>query len=244
VLRLAPKLRSIPNTSEMSTRPRVIVALPDIAESATVADWLVGDGFEPVRPPNPRSAADEMRLRAFDLLVADATISMRDELLAASRGRNPLTPMVVIGNDTMADSCIGATMYLERPVERALFLCTVTMAMMDGRPTRRSPRKLANRFEAIADGVPCHIVDVSTEGLRLEIPRQPLSLPPPYFNVCLPLMGIAVTVQRRWARSSPDRGPLPVTWCGGALTANRPGVAQRWRVFVDMMPSIGRTSST
>jgi hypothetical protein len=228
----------------MSTRPRVIVALPDIAECATVSEWLVADGVEPVRRPNPRSAAEEMRVRAFDLLVADATISMRDELFAASRGRNPLTPTVVIGNNTMADSCVGATMCLERPVERALFLCTVTMAMMDGRPTRRSARKLANRFEAIADGVPCHIVDVSTEGLRLEIPRQRLSLPPPpYFNVCLPLMGIALTVQRRWARSSLDQGSLPVTSCGGALTANRSGVEQRWRVFVDMIPTIGRTSS-
>jgi hypothetical protein len=232
-----------PNTSRMSTRPRVIVALPDIAECATVAEWLVADGFEPVRRPNPRSAAEEMRVRAFDLLVADATMAMRDELLAASRGRNPLTPPVVIGNATMAGSRVGATMCLERPVGRAVLVCTVTMAIMDGRPTRRSARKLANRFEAIADGVPCHIVDVSTEGLRLEIPRQRLSVPPPYFNVCLPLVGIAVTVQRRWARSSPGQGPLPVTWCGGALTANRPGVEQRWRVFVDMIPTLGGTPS-
>ncbi len=229
----------------MSTRPRVIVALPDIAECGTVAEWLVAGGFEPVRRPNASSAAEEMRVRAFDLLVADAAMPMRDELLAASRGRNPLTPSVVIGNDTMADSCVGATMCLERPVGQALFVCTVTMAIMDGRPTRRSPRKLANRFEAIADGVPCQIVDVSAEGLQLEIPRQRLSVPPPpYFNVFLPLVGIAVTVQRRWARSTLGKGPLPVTWCGGALTANRPGIEQKWRVFVDMIPTVGGTPST
>jgi hypothetical protein len=228
----------------MPTRPRVIVALPDIAECATVAEWLVAEGFEPVRRPNPRSAVAEMQVRAFDLLVTDATVEIRDELLAVSRGRNPLTPTVVIGNDPVGDSRIGATMYLGRPVGRAVLACTVTMAIMDGRPPRRSPRKLANRFEAIANGVPCHIIDVSTEGLRLEIPRQRLSIPPPYFNVRLPLIGIAVTVERKWARSLLLQGPPPVTWCGGALTANRPVAEQRWRVFVDMIPTVGRTSST
>ena len=227
----------------MSTRPRVIVALPDLPECATVAEWLVAAGFEPVRRPNPRSAAEEMAARAFDLLVTDATVAVRDELLAASRGRNPLTPTVMIGNAAVADARAGATMYLGRPIERAVFLCTVTIAIMDGRPPRRSARKIANRFEAIANGVPCHIIDVSTEGLLLEIPRQHLSVPPPYFNVRLPLMGIAVTVQRRWARSSPGQGPPPVTWCGGALTANRPGAEQAWRVFVDIIPTVGAASS-
>ena len=155
-----------------------------------------------------------------------------------------MTPTVVIGNDASADSRVGATMYLGRPIERAVFICTVTLAMMDGRPPRCSPRKLAHRFEAIANGVPCHIIDVSTEGLRLEMPRQRLSVPPPYFNVHLPLVGIAVTVQRMWARSSLGQGPPLATWCGGALTANRPGAEQGWRVFVDMIPTAGRTSST
>jgi hypothetical protein len=238
VFLLAHKLLPTATASGMPTRPRVIVALPDLVECATVAEWLAADGFEPVRRPNPTSAVEEMRVRAFDLLVADSAMAMRDELLAANRGRNPLTPSVVIGDATMADSRAGATMCLERPVERAVFVCTVTMAIMEGRPTRRSPRKLAHLFEAIADGVPCHIVDVSTEGLRLEIPRHRLSVPPPYFNVCLPLMGLAVTVQRRWAFASTGKGPLPVTCCGGVLTANRPGVEQRWRVFVEMIPTV------
>ena len=94
------------------------------------------------------------------------------------------------------------------------------------------------------DGVPSHIIDVSTEGLRLEMPRQRLSIPPPYFNVRLPLMGITVTVQRMWARSSPGQERTPIIWCGGALSANRPGAEQGWRAFVNMIPTLGATSST
>jgi hypothetical protein len=221
----------------MPNRPRVILVLPDISECTTLAEWLVTDGFEPVRCLTSRAAAEEMRAHPFDLLIADTTVAMRHRLLAASRERNPLTPTIVIGNGAAADPRDALAMYLGRPLERGTFVCTVSMALMDGRPPRRSLRKPANRFEAIVNGVPSHIIDVSTEGLRLEVPRLRLSVPPPYFNVRLPLMGIAVTVQRVWARS-PGQGQTPTILCGGLLSANRPGAEQGWRAFVDMIPKI------
>jgi hypothetical protein len=230
----------------MADRPRVIIALPDVAECGSVAEWLVADGFEPVRRPIPRTAAEEMRVRAFDLLVTDATFAVRDGLLAASRGRNALTPTVVIGDSAVIDPSHALSrhaMYLSRPLERGLLVCTVSMAIMDGRPARRSARRIANRVDAVVNGVPSHIIDVSNDGLRLEIPRQRLPVPPPYFSVRVPLIGVAVSVQRMWARSSPGPGPTPVTWCGGALSANRPGAEQGWRAFVDMIPVVGATSS-
>jgi hypothetical protein len=235
-------LSAIRDTSGMALRPRVILVLPDTTECATVAEWLVTDGFEPVRCASARAAAEEMRARPFALLVADARVTMRDGLLAASRRHNPLTPAVVIGNGAAADPRDAVSMYLGRPLDRGIFVCTVSMAMMDERPARRSARKIANRFEAIVNGVPSSIIDVSSEGLRLEIPRHRLAVPPPYFNVRLPLIGLAVTVQRVWARS-PGREQAPIIWCGGALSANRPGAEQGWRAFVDMIPSLGSGTS-
>jgi hypothetical protein len=221
----------------MSNRARVILVLPDVTECATLSEWLVADGFEPVPCLSPRAAAEEMRAHPFELLIVDSTAGHRNRLLAASRGRNPLTPAIVIGNGAAADPHDALAMYLGRPLDRGTFVCTVSMAMMDGRPPRRSPRKIANRFEAIVNGVPSHIIDVSTEGLRLEVPRLRLSVPPPYFNVRLPLMGIAVTVQRVWARSR-GQGHTPIISCGALLSANRPGAEQGWRAFVDMIPKI------
>jgi hypothetical protein len=231
----------------MPDRPRVIVALPDAAECATVAEWLVAGGFEPVRRPSPRTAGEEMRARAFDLLITDGTFAMREGLLAASRQRNPLTPTIVIVDGALANLCDALSrhaMYLSRPLDRGILVCTVSMAMMDGRPTRRSVRKIANRFEAVVNGVSSHIIDVSIDGLRLEMPRQRLSVLPPYFKVRVPLIGITVIVQRMWARPSPGQGRTPVTWCGGALSANRPGAEQGWRAFVEMIPTIDAPSST
>jgi hypothetical protein len=224
--------------STMAHRRRIILVLPNVTECTTVADWLVSDGFDPVPCRNPLTAVETMRTSAFDLVVTDATVAMRDRLLALSRSRNPSTPTVVIGNGASADRRDDLSMYLSRPLDRGIFVCTVSMAMIDAPPPRRSPRKTVNHFDAIVNGVPSHIIDVSTEGLRLEVPRQHLSVPPPYFNVRLPLVGITVAVQRVWARS-PGHGRMPIIWCGGVLSANRPGAEQGWRKFVDMIPTAG-----
>jgi CheY-like chemotaxis protein len=219
----------------MADRRRIILVLPDVTECATVAEWLVTDGFEPVPCRNALTAAETMRAGLFDLVVADAAVPIRDGLLAISRARNPLTPTVVIGNGTSPDRRDELSMYLGRPLDRGIFLCTVSMAMMDAPPPRRSARKTVNHFDAIVNGVPSHIIDVSIEGLRLEVPRQHLSVPPPYFNVRLPLVGITVNVQRIWTQS-PGQRRMPIIWCGGVLSTNRPGAEQGWRAFVDMIP--------
>jgi hypothetical protein len=225
----------------MSDCPRVIVALPDESESSTIAEWLKASRFEPVRRADPRTAAREMQTRAFDLLIADATFAIRDGLLAISRVRNPSTPTLVIGNGGDADLCgavSGHAMHLGRPLDRATVLCTVSMAMMEGRPTRRSARKSANRFDAFVQNVPTQIIDASYHGLQLQMSGRGMSALPPNFSVRVPIMGVSVNVQRIWARSAPAQA-TPFIWCGGALAANRPGTNEGWRRFVDMLPVVG-----
>ncbi len=229
----------------MAVCPRVILALPDVIECATIGEWLSANHFEPVRRADARTAAREMHGHDFDLLVTDITFAVRDGLLNVSRQRNPSTAAVVIGNgaDALCDAVSHHAMYLERPLDRTTLLCTVMMAIMEGRPTRRSPRKIANRFEAVVNGVPSRIIDASHHGLRLEMPRQGISSLPPHFNVRVPLIGVAVTVQRIWARSATGLA-TPAIFCGATLSANRPALEQGWRGFVDMLPVVGGTSAT
>jgi hypothetical protein len=230
----------------MADRPRVVVALPDPAECATVADWLLAEGLDPVPRPSVASAADEMHARVFDLLIADAVFVLRHGLHSGNRGRNPLTPTVVVGDSAAAsaDALRRRAMYLNRPIDRAMLVCTVSLAILDGRPARRSPRKPVNRFSALVNGVPSHIIDVSNEGLRVEIPQGPRSAPPPYFNVRVPAMGVTVIVQRMWARSWPKQGRSDVLRCGGALSQNRPTAEQGWRAFVDTLPAVREDATT
>jgi DNA-binding response OmpR family regulator len=238
-------LLSLP--SAMAARPRIILALPDIIECTAVAEWLCDSGFEPIPRANPRAAGEEMRLRPFDLLVTDETFAVRDGLLGIKRQRNPLAPAIVIGNraDANLQSPLSRqAMYISRPVDCPTLLCTVSMAMMDERPIRRSARKIANHFEAVANGVSCHIIDVSHHGMRLQVPSQRLSMLLSHFGVRVPLIGISVIVQRIWTRSLPRGGPMPVTLCGAGLSGNRAAADEGWRAFVDMVPDLGTTSKS
>jgi hypothetical protein len=129
-------------------------------------------------------------------------------------------------------------MFLARPLDRAVLSCFVTMAILDSRPTRRSIRKPVVCIDAIVNGVPSHLLDVSPEGLRLEIPRDTRASLPPYFTVRVPLVGVALTVQRMWGHAASDARTF---WYGGALSQNRPVVAQAWRSFVDRLPVTTQT---
>jgi hypothetical protein len=230
--------------SSVANRPRVVIALPSVIEGKTIAEWLVADGFEPVQRPSFSDATDEVLARTFDLLVVDAAFAFRDGLRAPGRVRDPQTPRVVIGDAAAAPRCEamgGRVMFLARPVERAMLMCTVSMAMLkEERPLRCSQRKPVNRFEAVANGVPSYIIDVSSEGLRLEMTRDNRTVPPRYFNVRVPLIGGAITVRRVWARAWSDKGRAEVTLCGGAISQNQAKAEQAWRVFVDTVFDLRR----
>jgi hypothetical protein len=211
----------------------VIVVLPNAAEGAAVADWLTAEGLEPVLRSAPRAVA-EMRERPFALLISDAASAIRDGLQAQGRARNPHTATILVGeSDSGAQAMSSQAMLLTRPIDRATLTCFVSMALMDGRPPRRSVRKPINRFDALVNGVPSHLLDVSAEGLRVEVARDRRAVLGPYFKVKVPLVGVTVTVQRMWSRSASNG---PTVWYGGALAQNQAGIDQAWRTFVDTVP--------
>jgi hypothetical protein len=220
----------------MTDRPRVVIAVPDRTESAALADWLTAEGLEPLPRSGVQAAIDEMAARPFDLLIADA-VAFRDGLRPGGRVRNSRVPMIVIGpEEPKGHAASRQAMYLTRPVEKAMLMCFVSMAMLDGRPVRRSLRKPVNRFDAFVNGLPVCLVDVSNEGLRLEMPPDRKSPLPSYFSVRIPLVGVAVNVQRMW--SQPSGAGTSVTWCGGALSKNGSVAAQGWRSFVETVPPL------
>jgi hypothetical protein len=229
----------------MTAHPRVIVASPDPIECGVVCEWLREEHFEPIRRSDPRTACEEMQNRPFDLLIADELFVFRHQLHQLSRARKPNMPTVVIGDGASADareSRSRQVMYLTRPLDRSLFVCTVALAIADGRPVRCSVRKPVERVNAIVNGVSSHIIDVSNEGLRLEIPRERGAVPLPYFNVLVPLIGVAVTFQRMWMRpASADQADA--WWCGGALVRNQARSEQAWRSVVETISVPGGTRS-
>ncbi len=203
-----------------------------------MAEWLKANHFDPVYRTNPAAAAVEMQ-RDCDLLIADATWAVGTALQSGARARNSLVPTILIGEaiERRATSVNAQTMYMTRPIELPVLSCFVSMALIDDRPARRSPRKTVQRFEALVNGVPSGIVDVSKEGLRLEMPRDSRSALPPFFAVRVPLVGVAVIAKRRWMM--PATKNAATLWCGAALSHNRASSEERWRAFVDSVPIVG-----
>ena len=222
----------------MNERLRVIVALADAFEGAAVYDGLLSAGFEPVWCSTVGEAGDAMRAHPFDLVIADSFFALDGGLQSEGRARNPLAPMILIGDPgSQPVSWSGRRMHLTRPVDQAMLTCFVTMALLQEKPARRSVRKRVNPIQAVVNGVSGHIVDVSAEGLRLELPGDRRSVLPPIFSVRVPVADLAFTVQRRWTRS--ESNSASTIWYGASLSQNRTSVEQRWRLFMDTIPVVG-----
>ena len=176
------------------------------------------------------------------MLIADASWAVGTALQTVTRSRNQLVPTILIGDaaERRSTAVNVQTMYMTRPIEKAVLSCFVQMALMDDRPVRRSPRKPVKRFDALVNGQPSGIIDVSPEGLRLEIPRDRRSALPPYFAVRVPLVGVAVIAKRMWTQSTPKAAST--IWCGAELSHNRASSEERWRAFVDSIPNLGDAS--
>jgi hypothetical protein len=222
----------------MVARPRVLVALPDWTEGSFVGNWLSENQFEPVQRSTLEEAASEVHKRAFDLIIVDANWAVSKAFQTPNRAT--AAPTILVGDATnrWATAMDGQAIYLTRPIELGVLSCFVSMALMTDKPVRRSPRKAVQRFDAIVNGEPAAIVDVSAEGLRLELPRSRRP-PPPYFGVRIPLVGVAIIASRRWVM--PPSKDASMIWCGAALSSNPSAAEEVWRSFVDTAPTAGKS---
>ncbi len=128
--------------------------------------------------------------------------------------------------------------YLTPPLEQKAFLTAVASLLSPYNPARRSPRKRV-WVDATVDGVLASLVDLSYEGLRVEVRNAEAITLPLFFTVHLPAHGIACRVQRVWSgRVSTARDVL---WCGAVLqvTSEDPAAMADWRSFVDGVPENG-----
>jgi hypothetical protein len=221
----------------MGTRPHIVIASPDRVEAELLIEWL-SDGHDAFLTRLLQGAVHQMQSRQPHLVVADARFAFDDAFLAVCRGGNVATPLVVVGDPTHASEAAArrhGAFHVTRPIDRDMLLCSVAMALADARPLRRSPRKAVARLEAMADGVAISLLDVSNEGMRLEMSQGRRSALPPFFTVRVPLVGTSLVVQRVWVGAAVQQTAAH-TWFGGALAENAARDVQKWRNFVDLVP--------
>jgi hypothetical protein len=222
----------------MSFRPRIVVATPHSAESKTLTEWLFAGGFEPVRLTDAGHLTEELSRTSVDLLAVDA--SFAPAAIDAVRPHHPQLPIVVLGDtDRAAEAQAKArgALYMTRPLARDLLMCTISLAVSEPRPLRRSERQ-PTRLLVVAHGVPSQIIDVSKEGLRLELPRG--AVPPLIFGVHVPKLGVALNVRRLWSATAPAL-VRDAVWYDGELSHNSRRIELAWLTLVDAL-STKRTS--
>ncbi len=219
-----------------SNTVKVGVACPIPGERAAFLEWLSLAGYEPVPMLNIDAVGRETS-RPIEALIADVSLIPRADLPRVVKLLGANRPLIVVGppEDAIEDVPRDAT-WIDRPVTRDTFLLSVALGLAEGRPARRSPRKLVPKLMSSVDGVSAKIVDVSVEGVRLEIVGSTPAALPPYFTLKVPGFGVAAKVKRVWV-AMPGQGSM---WCGGILEKQTDKSATTWKKFIVNAPNGGQ----
>ncbi len=218
---------------------RIGVACPIPGERAAFLEWLSHAGYEPVPMISIENVGRDLATKPLEALIADVSLVAPADLPRFVRTLGANRPLILVGvpEDAIEDVPRDAT-WIDRPVTRDTFLLSVALALAEGRPARRSPRKLVPKLMSSIDGVSSKVVDVSTEGVRLEISGGSPAALPPYFTLRVPGFGVAAKVKRVWV-AMPAQGSM---WCGGIIE-RQPATAAAWNKFVHNAP-VGLTRIT
>jgi hypothetical protein len=228
--------RAIP---KMSIYPRIGLACPYSGERATLLDWCTVGRLFPVPMIDAGSIARELDGEGFEALVIDADLAVTGDTPFVLRNLERNRPLIVIGDRdaaSLAEPARADVTYLKRPLSRDSFLLAIALALAEGRPVRRSPRRPVARIQATVDIVPAHVIDVSCEGIRLEMAERHRSTLPPFFSVKVPMFKVNVVGKRVWVNSAIDQRAERVFWCGVRLERNTERALEAWQTLVEYAP--------
>jgi hypothetical protein len=228
-----------------ANKNKIGVACPLPGERAAFLEWLSGTDYEPVPMLNLEVAAKDLSARSMEArieaLIADVSLVSAADLPRVVKMLGPNRPLVLVGapKDRIEEVPRDAT-WISRPVTRDNFLLSIALALAEGRPARKSPRQVVPRLLATVDGVASKIVDVSDEGVRLEVTGQSTAALPPYFILKVPSFGVAAKVKRVWVTPGTSH-----VWCGGIVERSAEKTAKMpWQTFVKSAPFGNQRLST
>jgi hypothetical protein len=219
----------------MATLERIGVGCPILGERAAFQDWLSAAGYEPVPMLDLDLLARDLTARPIEALIADVSQVSALDLPRVLRVLGPNRPLIVVGDPGKAlEEVPRDVTWIDRPVTRDNFLLSIALALAEGRPARRSPRKRVPRLMSQIDGVTSKVMDVSAEGVRLELTGVTPSVLPPYFTLRVPAFGVVTRVKRVWVAAL-GQGSV---WCGGIIERGQSAkVETAWTHFLDTAPA-------
>ncbi len=203
-----------------------------------MVQWLNSGGCESVAVSEFGQARRELEAAAPDLLIADIKLEAYNGLHLAiwARARGLNTRVLVVGDTDpvlQQEAERERATYLSPPLEEKSFLKVVESLLSSYSPARRSLRKRVE-LDAEVAGVLASVVDLSYEGVRLEMKNAQGMTLPAYFTLRLPAFDIACRVQRVWLAR--PQGATDILLCGAVLPTADSDSSFAWRGLVDRAP--------
>jgi len=221
----------------VSNTVKIGVACPIAGERAAFLEWLGLAGYDPVPMLDIDTVGRDLNKRPLEALIADVSLVAAADLPRIVRTLGQNRPLVLVGDPKDAIEAVPRdAAWIDRPVTREKFLLSVALALAEGRPARRSPRRMVPRLLSSIDGVSSNIVDISAEGVRLEVPGTSPAVLPPFFTLRVPGFGVAAKVKRVWV-ATPAQGSM---WCGGIVERQAGKNAAAWNKFLANAPGSGQ----
>ncbi len=229
----------------MPVRPGSVMKLPyrilllddDPHARAGLAELLADAGYEVTAASAFQDARQKLDDAPFDLLITDVRLGSFNGLhlvMHCRRSMPEMAIMIMTGYDeplVALEAGRYKAAYVRKPIDPVTFLEQIAEALGGVRRQRRWPRKrVAGGFRVTAAGHAAAVVDVSYDGLRLEIPAA--RSVPPVFDVEVAAIGLAFEVQPVW--SYPAGGEAALV-CGATLLATDTPAARTWRTIVDRL---------
>ena len=227
----------------MPTTPRVGIACPRPGERAAICDWLRTVDIEPVMLVDACLVNAQVGGRPLDCVVADAAL-LSPHFLAELRKGDPGKAIIAIGDagDPGEATLVRKNIsFHARPVGEQDLLLAVSLAMAEGRPHRRSVRCIVPRLATSIEGEPAVLLDVSHEGLRLEVAATRTSKLSPQFVVHVPALKMGIPVQRVWVKAGSESGRGVRVQCGASLLAKDERTLRAWQRLSN--PAAGRLAA-
>lgn len=204
-----------------------------------LGQWVAADGYVPVLAADFREARRRLEDAPPDLLVSDVKLGAYNglHLVIWSRGRALKTKTVLVGDPDpvlQREAQREGALYVTAPLDASSFLESVARLFSSHHPVRRSARKRVC-LDATVDGVLAFVVDVSYEGLRLEVPNAEGFTLPSVLTVKMPSCETEWRVNRVWLGSAAD-SPSGSLICGAVLPTTDEDTLVSWRRMVDAAP--------
>src|SRR5262245_13021010 len=217
---------------------KIGVACPNPGERAAFLEWLSNAGYDPAPMLTLESIGRELTAaQPIEALIADVSLVSKADLARLIRVLGPNRPVILVGSPEEAIEDVPRdAAWMDRPVTRDAFLLSVALGLAEGRPSRRSPRRLVPKLMSSVDGLSAKILDVSIEGVRLEVSGTSPSSLPPYFTLKVPGFGVSTKVKRVWV-ATPAQGSV---WCGGVIERRSDAATAVWKQFISNAPDVGQ----